>query len=133
MPGCTNFQMPLETPSPCRVCQSYGASVTDKDAHVGLCGFLLTLINIVNLNLSSGWLPRAPGNSQSISRPSKLWRLRYRTTLLINIRMLVLVARMDTKGLDPMYHPPTARRTFRSGFFSLRATVRAYRPKHMRK
>ncbi len=88
----------------------------------------ISLIRTVNLNLSTEGLPLAPGNSQSMSKPSKLYFLRYLITLAMKARRLAELATSGMKGSEPIAHPPTASSTFRLGFCSRRANVLAYRP-----
>ena len=88
-----------------------------------------TITSLVNLSLSSGGLPLFAGYSQSKSRPSKFLSLRNWMVDLTNSALVSWVFTIWVKGLEPMFHPPTAKRVFTAGFLTLMSLNRAYLPK----
>lgn len=91
-----------------------------------------TITSLVNLSLSSGGLPLFAGYSQSKSRPSKFLSLRNWMVDLTNSALVSWVFTIWVKGLEPMFHPPTAKRVFTAGFLTLMSLNRAYLPKNIR-
>lgn len=85
-----------------------------------------TITSLVNLSLSSLGLPLLAGYSQSKSRPSKFLSLKNFMVDLVNSALLSGVFTICVKGLDPMFHPPTANRVFAVGFFSFMSLNLAY-------
>ena len=56
--------------------------------------------------------------------------LRYLTTLAVHTVIDSELAMTGRKGLDPIFHPPTASRIFKLGFVSLSFIVLAYSPEN---